>query len=595
MNSILKNISIFSILLFFSCSYDKEPADIEKDLPSPGIEVVFPENPFKDVYVSTRAKTDVNDFWTMTGFSKGDRIGIYSYKGNLSNLDDPDHHGQIMNEYLEYGLSGTSSNSFNNPDLKFNAADVVSYTVNGYYVNYRQCYFPYCDNMPDPYTAYNDPNNKGKGLKLRVECEDGIERCVDLLYFDSGSWKLNANGNITGQLLHHFTSLWILRGEGFDNPDPNLEQIKVVLKEPVTHFKFFAHENNTYLISNWISYLTYDGEGDVASRNKERTWEAWEGLPSSTYGGRRMWYVVLPTRSAASASTGYTPNIPTRPAMEIDYIELYDNEGRLQRVSNFDLNYASTVMNKKLAPGYRFTLEIHLDGLEPKIKPFKVEKWQDEETITDERSVGIFDKAEFSQWLTAYNRFIQSNRSETDQENIDKLLNYGTATRDQAGKLQWTFYVTHDIELDVNNELAILRLEDNLEGASGYTRFSIANINKTFIGEITKTGKLKNLNFDNMYVTESTGGLIGKLSGGTIENCAINLGTVINQGPVGLLAGTVNGGNILQSVFSGFLYGSQTSQSPYSGLFSEEPTSNEIPYLDSKTYFKDIIFEAQKN
>ena len=75
-------------------------------------------------------------------------------------------------------------------------------------------------------------------------------------------------------------------------------------------------------------------------------------------------------------------------------------------------------------------------------------------------------------------------------------------------------------------------------------------------------GFLKSLDFKKLYISsdsqEPLGGIIGNIEGGTVENCNIDMGVIINNGPAGMIAGQSSQGIIRNCSASGMVVGTST-------------------------------------
>ena len=533
-------------------------------------------------HVTSRAiRTEIDDQWSFTNFQEGDMMGFYSSGGNFSSGFDGSE--PFINQKLEY-----DSTQFKDPE---NGAIFSPTYMNGSEVF---MYFPYDENISE----------NGMALRTNAEGNDTL-RCVDFLRSNSLNILGSNQGKdmaLYGTFQHGFSELIIMRGEGFDSPPEGRWAITVVMSEPITHIKIIASSEE----ASWscTPSFIYDENSDL-SKDQARRWGAWRGY---NYGitenndpvGTPAWYVIVP-----SLDNNYST---------VDYIELYDNEGYLQRVSSLQL-YANT---KKVQPGWRYPLEITMKELVPTVNPFPIQPWEDEINLTDERTRGINNITEFASWVRDYNAYIVS---QSDVEKQKALLDYGDKYLDANGKLSWHFYVLADLDftnytplpyeneqgdtLEPSGEVIIPLLQDVIDGKSSilsnskFINFKIKGLTKTFIGEMKPNdsnenpGSVQNFDFmnpliDNENNTSAAGIIANTMTGASIINCNIINGNLVNpKGPAGMLAGSMNGGTVRDCQLEGFLIGSSTSSSAPK-IVGTDPTGN---YTIENVDASDVVFE----
>ncbi|MCH5329609.1 MAG: hypothetical protein J1E04_01500 [Alistipes sp.] len=580
------------------------------------IEVSLPDS-FRP---ATRRTVDTaTDSWTTKSFSANDRIGLFATTGMVKDGKlEP-----IFNEYMEYyQATGSSNYRFRNDELMINPGMMTGKV--GRYV-----YFPYCPDMPSPNLDekitpgsnkwfYAKPTAEKPGMLLRRTHdddpnipEDGCPRCVDYMYISNMSIS---NGAISGGFYHGFCELIILRGKGFDQidkrfptdtDDPEVNRknkekhaIKVVLNRPVTRMTLAAYMTNSTGQYSWMPQLypeanqwanwATDGKVDGLTEEEAMRWEAWQGEDyiDSNNGEpepRPAWYAIIPTQHG----TTYTI---------ANFIEIYNDEGLLCPVTNFDLyvNPDTGIADKQMRPNYRFAVEIMMTESGALARPVEISKWidsdgeleegqKDSHDITDERTSGIGSHDALLQWRLLYNDFVGElnnhtiNRPtaaelESDTYKYKELRNYGDYDFTEN---VWKFYVTTDIDLK-EPYTYIDDLQDVLEGASPNSRFAIRNLRNTFIKKISNNGSLRNLDFEKLYVKPSvyddgtSGALTNRLEGsGSIENCHINEGTMVgdlsSDRVIGMLCGTVNGGTVKNCEVSGAMIGYTFGDDTYDG------------------------------
>lgn len=525
-------MALLPLLTLVSCSSEEDGVLMPREVEDLAIDVTLPGGSFYD----TRANTnDDNDHWTYRSFEIGDQLGFYSQSGNYR-IDEG--RGPINNALLTCEKSKDGWFHFRANDVQISQQFLNASSV--------FFYFPYDAGISSP------------GMELR-ESAVGIDntttlRCKDFLSGNGLDVSSLAKGSLSGQFVHTFSELIIMRGSGFDNPEPGKEGIYVVLKKPYTHIKATPQANP------WKIKLSLENiYGSPTADNDPRRWQAWAGEMYAETGwdsGKPAWYVVLPS----------LPDLPT----EIDYIELYDNDGNLQRVTSMSLMNGG----RKVESGWRYPVEIQMNELIPTVYPYRIIPWNTNIDLTDERTRGINDIREFREWLTAYSSYVNNSA------NVDEtLLRYGDRVVDTHGNfLYWHFYILNDINFrdaftvgnpiipvlkDVLDARSSILLEDGFQFANN----RLSNLTGPLVGTLQGNGALENINITSTTLISNTviptGILANNMTGGLIDNCYVINGTLITNGNVGMGVGNATGGKIMNSNFSGLLGG--TNSNPVGG------------------------------
>lgn len=495
---------------------------------------------------NTRRVTDSDDGWSTNSFTYGDVAGFFSTKGNLSSEYDESakYPEGVINGQMSYLGNMGSAYKFGNSEIRLDPSAVAS--------GVKYMYFPYSPALDN---ALDD--DATEGMKIRVE-DNGIEKCVDYMYTSSFDFT---NGVLSPKFSHLFSEIVVIPGEGFDQQEE--QEIKIVLASPWTDIKIRENRYTSGAIYSWVANLYYNGDNSDEAKLKARTWETW---PGKDYKNRKAWYAVLPTTNTGTTSFNQH---------RISYIEIKDNYGHVQKVSDFYFGTSDGEEVKTIYGGRRYPVEVVLTEIGAIVRPVVIEPWEDPTEITDKREKGINDFAEFEQWASHYNTYLASGRLE-DEEGINTLLQYGDAVRDINGRMNWTFYVNNDIVFEDNTLFQIDRLEDVLIGASNYVNFTLSKLNKPLVKVMDDHGALMNLDFKDLYVasssTDPVGGIFTTIKGGRVENCNILLGIVVGAGPVGMIAGEVSDAVINYCSATGSIFGSTTCQEPF-GLFGTTPES----------------------
>lgn len=506
---------LFSMLVWFlnSCTNDREfQPELQHKQGITSIEVILPDTAFK----TSRATIDRSDGWTVSNFTNGDVCGMFLTKGDLNSED-----GQVWNGKEYFQIESNGSFKFSNPDILLDplqATNALAYL-----------YYPYSENFN------RDKIDDYPGFELRKKDTDGVEKCIDYMYCNN--LVLN-NGAITSTFNHLFASMVIIPDEGFSNA--TAQDISVVLSQPYSHLELKPGYTADGLLSSISHQLTYKGGEDTDSKLRYRTWKAWEG---STYSGQRAWYVLVPPGT-------------------ISYVSIKDDYGNTQNIISFNFNGNGS---KTVASGNKYPVKIKLKKeLDETYFPVAILDWEDDIDITDKRDAGINDIIDYNRWAAAYNTYQDNLHNLDNQVYIDNLRPYGDLLITQAGEYEWTFYVNNNLIFGSGEDalIPVNYFNDKLLGVNNYSNFHFANISQPPIKTMGPKGYVKSLNFRKIYVTSDSetpiGGIIGIMEGGTVENCNIEMGIVINNGAVGMIAGSATNAIIKNSSASGMLVGVST-------------------------------------
>lgn len=546
-------LSFAILLLAIGCSSD-EGVRFPSDLTTLSINMGIEGS------VSTRfERTTIDDKWSIDDFTKGDEMGLYASGGNWLNGDQ---NTPFNNEELVYD----GESQFNSP------LGMTAFSPSGMKGNEVYMYFPYCQEM----------NTTGLELRQMVTSDRSI-RCIDFLSANNLTMEGNQGGNQTalyGSFQHSFSELIIMRGEGFDDPPESTEntdysRITAVINTGVTHIKVnFSMENGW----SCTPELVYNENANfVTTVSEAKEWDAWKG---GNYGitqldpdGKEAWYVIVPTLRANRSI--------------VEYIELYNNDGQLLRVTSLKLSGGNT---KYVDPGWRYPLEITMNELVPTVNPFPIMPWGETVDLTDERTRGINNIAEFTKWITDYDAYLENS---SDPDNIQALLAYGDMTTDgDTEEVTWEFYLLSDLDF-TNYTLTDGELENNviipdlinasLNGqraalsGGNFLNYKITGLKNTFIGGM-ENASLMNIDFVSPSVsydennTSTVGIIVNSMKNSELTNCNISKGTLFNPGGSGgMLAGKINGGSITKCSVSGFLTVSSYAEN---GIVGETPTGD---------------------
>ena len=546
-----------------ACSVE-EPADIsDSDV------TVLKVNARIENMSAPHTRADIplgKDGWTISGFQAGDILGFYSEHGN-----------RLVNN----GLGGFSNLPLTNTDgtTQFQSPDNEQISPSYMSATAVYMYFPYTAGMP----GTNGYPATSPGLELRrlqPGDDSNILKCVDFLT-DSGIDASNlAVGQLTGTFQHEFSQLIIMRGEGFDSPPEGdrYKVINIVMKEPYTHVRVNETASPWGCQPELYNQPGYVPAGLTAANFDARRWQAWQGgnysVTQEDTIGVEAWYVVLPTIGKGDNRT------------TVDYIEIYDNEGVLQKVSSIKLADVDSIPTKMLDSSWRYPLLVSMKELVPTVTPYPIVPWEGDFDISNERGRGIRNEFDFNQWKGYYASYLKDGAYE------NQLLDYGDKIVDAEGNfLYWHFYLLGNLELTDqtygslgdNTSAVIPVMKDILDGVNMnvlennmHPNYSVTGLTLPLVGNMSGNGALQNMDFVSPYVVSQTDEPAGILvttmapetgatvmSGGTIDNCNIEMGTLLNNGEAGIIAGSATDAIIKNCNVSGYIQGTASMGPDY--------------------------------
>ncbi|MCH5217697.1 MAG: hypothetical protein J1F07_03970 [Muribaculaceae bacterium] len=506
---------------------------------------------------ATNATTGTDDRWSYVDFTIDDAMGFFASGGNLTG----GNYGEapFINQKLIY-TGGTGGNNFRDP----NNTQFSPTHMNG---NEIYMYYPYTPTIDGEFGFELRTNTNHNGEHLDTA------RCIDFLstrHLDVMGEGVGSSAALYGEFQHTFAELIIMRGEGFDKPkkpadNVNEWQIKAVLNTPITGIKAVVTTDDGWKCTPELVYdsVTY------TDRAKAMEWDAWLG--SNFYKtqqdtiGQNAWYIIVPTIGCQAKDVAQRPGVRTR----VEYIELYDNDGNLQRVSSLLLSNGNS---KYVDGGWRYPMEIEMRELVPTANPCGIVPWKPNVDLTDERKRGINDESEFAAWLQAYNTYLD----DPNDQNTNTLLKYGDLYIDNDYNKSWHFYVLRDLDLSTYEAGTpiVPVLQDILDGQSAvYTNgrpqsHKITGLKTTLVGNLTGDNAIvQNFTFENPDVNygDNNTAPVGIIANymdnkATVKDCRINNGNLYNpDGPAGMVAGSVTSECTVEGcVLYGFLISSGT-------------------------------------
>lgn len=497
---------------------------------------------------------DTADGWSYKDFQPGDEMGFFASSGKFTG----ENYGEapFINQKLEY-IGGTGEDNFRDPS----GTEFSPSHINGDKIF---MYYPYSDAIDSEY-----------GMEIRTMKFPGpngarldTARCIDFLstrHLEVYGTVNNETAALYGEFQHTFAELIIMRGEGFDNPPQipgkNEWEIKAVLNKPVTHIKAAVDDTDGW---SCAPELTYDPS--IMESSKATEWDAWLGAnfyrTQEDKVGQTAWYVIVPTIGCQAKYVAPRPGERTR----VEYIELYDNDGNLQRVSSLLLSNGNS---KYVDGGWRYPMEISMKELVPTANPCQIVPWDGDVDLTDERKRGINNESDFYNWVNAYNAYITDKNEDTSKA----LLQYGDLYVNADESEFWHFYVLKDLDLSGYKGLVVKELRDIIDGQSTvlsngqFQSYSITGLQTTFIEKMSgPNAVVQNFRFvspDVNYGTDnsSAAGIIANVmeGGASVINCQIRRGSLYNPGgPGGMVAGSISDGTVKDCYLSGFLISQST-------------------------------------
>lgn len=597
---LLIGVGLLAGVSLFSCNDDLEPYSNRYTDGQPDrtlrVYVTFEEFKTPDTRLSIRT----DDGWTYTtaGFTTGDTVGVFTRTGNLNipgggpMINIPMHF--VVQDYATSNGGTDKATTLENDTVESDPASMYAAEV--------LMYYPYTSKMGDLtkyIPQYRTMDTVGvEGLELRV-FDKGMYKCRDIAYMYSATADYLKKGILSGAFYHGNAELILKRGKGFENPPADKrDSVFIVLNRGFSHVRIvsYVHNGNTQWTNQCYYKEGYAIDGKAMSELECRRWQAWPGgryiysSSKDTIQEGESYWCVLPTNYASrinsSTTSYYATQMNTRPF--IDYIEMYDNDGRKQRITSIPLLTSPTATPSKYPyNGYREGLIIEMDELGPTVSPVMIKNWDeegDDKNITDYRNLGISSAEDYNDWVVAYQNYLATG-DETD------LYQYG----DKEDGV-WYFYITETLDFDSTSGLNPYQVEvfkDRLVGANNLFNVEMRNVNITYplFGRITGNGGIENIDFNRIYVNyaptgdapaigciareiDDTGATSGlTITGGSIINCNIINGTVRSNGPVGILAGSMTNGRIADCNFYGFIMGSATADDEWAKLLGETPQS----------------------
>lgn len=471
-------------------------------------------------------KAEVDGLGSYTKFVEGSEIGFFSFHknncdGNHTGDEDDESDTAPDTYYKNRKLTYTAEKKFEDLGYDESKGPVFLPSLGSTFA-----YFPYSEGeAPNDYKKLEENE-----FYINIFKEENVVE--DIL--TASAVKLSTSVNYGFR--HEFSMLLFYLGEGFNEEDQNTtEGFTVHLTQKILG----AHVTRKWENDRERLIFTVD-RGDVNDADAGPGYSMFKTGPSIIgydTEGRAVYRVILP------------------PDSEVDYIELKDQNEKLQKV-----RLPKTVL-PKLEPSHKYPLTIKMDGVEPTVYPHSISKWEEEGEVEIPKPAGIRSLEELQEWIALYNDEDDKKHLE-DEDNVENpFTKYGT--KESGG--HWTFYIRANIDCaNLTDEDGVLidELGENvtLDGGkyvlSNLTLKATTGGNAGIIGNMK--GILKGLRLENVTVTgggsgTSAGCIAAIISGGQVLDCTVKMANMTGSGFVGVLAGTMSGGVANRCRFRGMV------------------------------------------
>lgn len=501
------------------------PIDIDSDYPS----------------LASELQTQIRD----SRFKAGDSVGLFSRGGNI--------------------VDGESTN-FVNLRLVFDGrtfnSDELSNSDPGRMEKFFS-YYPYREGMETEVDIYAI----GKGADGNYA--DGHEKPLRVMDFLTTNYS--GNGEQMSQdgganFYHTFAIVRVKLGKGFDDFDGDIYlQLERKVKGVRIDMNFTEPDDRQIVmdahITGAVMKLVYDDTATSAESRRLKT------FPNEATGDDKRWDVIVPCRpmmwwhagdaDAAEIGGVTVQAIILDPSDDSEDIEIpVDNYKTFVGQINGDV--------QGIRGSFIYTVCIEKRGFEASVFPVDVQEWNTEE-IKETIPRGITDASAYKNFIMNYNKLFEENKTYSKDEianNARQLTEWGDAIFNGTDSV-FTVFLTNDIDLSGDNEMDNLRIHNLVIPIDGRGKtIRSCHLNGSFCKTIGSTGSLKNLCFEELWVksgdTIPVGLLAGTMEGGTIEGCRVTNGLLSgasSETKVGAAVGTMNNGTVKNCVFNGLMYG----------------------------------------
>ena len=501
--------------------------------------------------MAVRAVPDNKLTMSYDTFGSGDTIGFFSYHDpNCAKPDRWSHRKgnddtlYLKNTKLTYSDMGGAR--------KFTSTEVANVALGKFGVTFA--YFPFApkEKMPPNYVKSDGsslvvPSGSQKGEHyIHIFTEDG--HIVDLLTAQKMQYD-----NINYQFRHRFAMVLLFLGEGFSPDTEGNGKLTVHLTYHVLGAHILRKEIDPF------PYEDFPLTVDTVPLDKASEY----GFGRSSFTAPRVdGYTLL---VGQEPRTVYPVILPA--GAKIDYIEVKDKTGKLQRVKP-----ARGEALTGLEGGWKHPLTIRMEGLVPTVYPHEIIDWNEQHVGEVDKLPGIHSEEQFAAWLKVYNRNVDKWEAMNVADSVE-LAHYGVHNDGETpGTDGWTFYLWNDIDCkdmkpDANGAFVKALTEGVTFDGKGYVLHNLmldfehttpSSGRVGLIGEI-RGGRLRNLHLDfvtvrNMTADALSGCIAGCISGGEVYGCTVREAAMMcRDGVAGVLAGEMTGGRVSDCKFHGMV------------------------------------------
>ena len=501
--------------------------------------------------MAVRAVPDNKLTMSYDTFGSGDTIGFFSYHDpNCAKPDRWSHRKgnddtlYLKNTKLTYSDMGGAR--------KFTSTEVANVALGKFGVTFA--YFPFApkEKMPPNYVKSDGsslvvPSGSQKGEHyIHIFTEDG--HIVDLLTAQKMQYD-----NINYQFRHRFAMVLLFLGEGFSPDTEGNGKLTVHLTYHVLGAHILRKEIDPF------PYEDFPLTVDTVPLYKASEY----GFGRSSFTAPRVdGYTLL---VGQEPRTVYPVILPA--GAKIDYIEVKDKTGKLQRVKP-----ARGEALTGLEGGWKHPLTIRMEGIVPTVYPHEIIDWNEQHVGEVDKLPGIHSEEQFAAWLKVYNRNVDKWEAMNVADSVE-LAHYGVHNDGETpGTDGWTFYLWNDIDCkDMEPDASGAFVKALPEGVTfdgkGYVLHNLmldfedtapSSGQVGLIGEI-RGGRLRNLHLDfvtvrNMTADAPSGCIAGRISGGEVYGCTVREAAMMcRDGVAGVLAGEMTGGNVSDCKFHGMV------------------------------------------
>lgn len=501
--------------------------------------------------MAVRAVPDNKLTMSYDTFGSGDTIGFFSYHDpNCAKPDRWSHRKgnddtlYLKNTKLTYSDMGGAR--------KFTSTEVANVALGKFGVTFA--YFPFApkEKMPPNYVKSDGsslvvPSGSQKGEHyIHIFTEDG--HIVDLLTAQKMQYD-----NINYQFRHRFAMVLLFLGEGFSPDTEGNGKLTVNLTYHVLGAHILRKEIDPF------PYEDFPLTVDTVPLDKASEY----GFGRSSFTAPRVdGYTLL---VGQEPRTVYPVILPA--GAKIDYIEVKDKTGKLQRVKP-----ARGEALTGLEGGWKHPLTIRMEGIVPTVYPHEIIDWNEQHVGEVDKLPGIHSEEQFAAWLKVYNRNVDKWEAMNVADSVE-LAHYGVHNDGETpGTDGWTFYLWNDIDCkdmkpDANGAFVKALTEGVTFDGKGYVLHNLmldfehtapSSGRVGLIGEI-RGGRLRNLHLDfvtvrNMTADALSGCIAGCISGGEVYDCTVREAAMMcRDGVAGVLAGEMTGGRVSDCKFHGMV------------------------------------------